>query len=84
MMTINVALPANGNIFFSNLMSILSTSLVNTDDFLKEHLKLDETVPFSDNWEFLGYGSLYSIQNFGFSIAAFVGWPLMMVFVIFL
>ncbi len=83
-MTINVALPANGNIFFSNLMSILSTILINTDDFFKEHLKLDETAPFSDNWEFLGYGSLYSIQNFGLPIVAFVAWPLMILLVIFL
>jgi len=84
MIAINVASPANCNIFFANLLTIVSANLIDTDYFFKEHLKLDETKPFSDSWEFLGYGSLYSIQNFGFSIAAFVGWPLMMVFVIFL
>ena len=79
MITINVTSPANCKIFFAYLLSIVSLSLIDTDDFFKEHLKLDETEPFSDSWDYLGYGSLYSIQNFGFSIVAFVGWPLMMV-----
>jgi hypothetical protein len=78
MMTINVASPANCVIFFSYLLSIVSMSLIDTDDFFKKQLKLDETTPYSDNWDLLGYGSLYSIQNFGFSIVWFVVWPFTM------
>ena len=84
MMTINVASPANVNIFFSNLFSIISLDLVSTDEFYKQHLKLDDTKPFSDNWEFLGFGSLYSLQNFGISVIAFCVWPLMMGFILFI
>ena len=84
MMTINVASPANVNIFFSNLFSIISVDLVSTDEFYKKHLKLDDTKPFSDNWEFLGFGSLYSLQNFGISVIAFCVWPLMMGFILFI
>lgn len=84
MMTINVASPVNVNIFFSNLFSIISLDLVSTDEFYKKHLKLDDTKPFSDNWEFLGFGSLYSLQNFGISVIAFCVWPLMMGFILFI
>ena len=84
MITINVASPANCKIFFACLLSIVSLDLIDTDDFFEKHLKLVETEPFSENWDFLGYGSLYSIQNFGFSIFGFVAWPLMIVFMIFL
>ena len=45
---------------------------------------MDKTTPFSDNWEDLGYTSLYSIQNFGCSIFAFVVWPILILLVVFL
>ncbi len=83
-MTINFASPANCKIFLSYILAIVSLQLIDTDTFFEEYLKLDETTPLSDNWENLGYGSLYSIKNFGIQIFVFVGWPIMMMLAIFL
>jgi hypothetical protein len=84
MMTIKVATPTNSRIFFAYMMAFVSNRLINTDDFFQESLKLEKTTPFSDNWQDLGYTSLYSIQNFGCSIFAFAVWPILLLLVIIL
>ena len=45
---------------------------------------MEETTPLSENWYDLGYKSLYSIQNFGISIFAFVVWPILILLVFYL
>lgn len=75
-MTIKVATPTNCKIFFAYMMAFVSNRLVDTDDYLIEKLKLDKTTPLSENWDYLGYKSLYSIPSFGCSIFAFIIWPI--------
>ena len=84
MMTIKVATPANCKIFFAYMMASVPNRPIDTDDFLTQSLKLEKTTPLSDNWRDLGYKSLHSIQNFGFSIFAFVVWPILIVLVAYL
>jgi hypothetical protein len=79
MMTINVATPANCKIFFALMMASVPNKPIDTDNFFKKSLKLENTTPLSDNWRDLGYKSLHSVQNFGFSIFAFVVWPILIV-----
>ena len=53
-------------------------SLINTDNFFDKILQLDVSEPLSDNWGDLGYKSLFSLRNFGFTLTAFLILPLLM------
>ncbi len=67
LMLINVQQPANSQIFCGLLMSILSLQLIPTSDYFSAWFKLDEegNQPINDNFDNLGYSSLYIIQNMG-------------------
>jgi hypothetical protein len=57
--------PANAQIFFEILLSMLTADVVDMDDFYDENFVLDEVDPFTTNFEMLGYGSYYPLKLLG-------------------
>ena len=46
-------------------MSLITLQIINLDDFLDEYLNLDDVGPLTDQFETLGYESLYVYKNLG-------------------
>jgi len=64
-MLINVQTPANVTIFYGYIFQVMALDLIDCDNFFDQKLQLKETEPLSHNFDKIGYGSLYSIRNFG-------------------
>lgn len=66
-MLIDVQYPANAQIFFGMLMNIISLNLLPTTNYFNDWFKLDDSGnnPLNENFNNLGYGALYVIQNMG-------------------
>jgi len=57
--------PANASSFYATLMSIAAMEIVSTDDLFDRAYQLEDSEPFTPNFETMGYESMYSIRNFG-------------------
>jgi hypothetical protein len=76
MQLVNVSQPANSNMFFGYLLSLINIEPVNVDSFNYKNLDLDQDLaPFSPNFGQMGYQSLQSVINMGFSSLWFVYYP---------
>ena len=66
---LNVSYPAVANIFFGILMNVLTFQIYNFNDFFNKVLLLDQNDdgnnPFNNQFDAMGYGAKYIIQNFG-------------------
>lgn len=58
-MLISVQTPGNLNIFFSLLLQIVTLNIISTTDFVNTNLKLDKINPLNDQFNELGFSSLY-------------------------
>ena len=67
---IKIVLPANAGFLFDQLMKIAAFDPFDTTPYWEALLSLDPTVPVDQNFEALGYESLYFLQNLG-SLAIF-------------
>ena len=46
-------------------MSLITLQFLDMDDFFDEFLKLDEIEPINDQFDMMGYESLYCLKNLG-------------------
>ena len=58
-MLVNLPTPANLNIFFSILMQLVTLNFIDTTKFVNKLMNLDSVNPFTDQFDEVGYGSLY-------------------------
>jgi len=66
LLLIDVATPASASIFFSKLMDLITLQFLDMDTFYDEHFALDdEAEPLTQQFETLGYESLYVLKNLG-------------------
>jgi hypothetical protein len=66
MLLIDVATPASASIFFSQIMSLITLQFWDMNDFFDSLFELDLDVePLTDQFETLGYESLYVYKNLG-------------------
>ena len=69
MMLIDVNQPATVLVFFNGLMKLVNFQLIDTNDFYNNLFRLDPdsdgNSPLNSQFELMGYGSLYIIQNIG-------------------
>ena len=52
-------------VFYGYIFQVMSFDPIDCDDFFDQNLQLKHTEPLSYNFDKIGYGSLYSIRNFG-------------------
>ena len=64
-MLVNLPTPANLNTFFSLLMQLVTLNFIDTTKFVDKIMKLDYVDPYSEQFNEVGYGSLYVFQNLG-------------------
>lgn len=76
MMLINLATPANAQIFFTPLLSFVNMDLVpKLSDFTITTFNMDEVEGINSNFELFGYGSKLTFVNFGSSSFLFLVVP---------
>ena len=62
--------------FFGYLLTLINIEPVNVDSFNNKNLNLDQDLqPFSQNFNQMGYQSLQSVLNMGFSSLWFIYYP---------
>ena len=71
-------MPANASVFFLNLMTIAAFDFYEIGEDVNRWLDLDPTDPVSQNFNQLGFESLYFINNMGTLIL----WPLLIAFLL--
>ena len=74
---LKIELPALCGIFFSYLMKIASFDLIPIDNYLDEHVDMTPRDPINNNFEAIGFESMYVIINLGSMLILFVLFPLL-------
>lgn len=64
-MLVDLSTPTNLNIFFSILMQLVTLNFIDTTKFVDKIMKLDHVDPYTEQFNEVGYGSLYVFQNLG-------------------
>ena len=68
----NVQLPANTGRFFSQLTAIAAFDIFETDEYLRELFDLPPQDPVNQNFETIGFETVYFLNNLGSFILVFV------------
>ena len=68
---VNVKLAPNAQIFYAHLFVVFAFDVFETRDFMTEFLNLQDSEPYNENFESLGYETSYYSINIG-SITLFV------------
>jgi len=74
----DISLPANAEIFFRQLMSITAFEVFEIGDVVNAILSLEKTDPVNENYNALGFESVYFINNMGTLFIVFLIYPVMM------
>jgi hypothetical protein len=69
----NLRQPAIAFIFFETLLSLLAVDPIPMDDFYDENLQLDDTGPYTSQFEFLGFETFYALKNLGSLVLLILG-----------
>ena len=72
----NVKMPANASIFYVNLMAIASFDFYEMGEFYDDILSLEPTAPYNENFELIGFGSLYFLNNLGTMSISFIAYAI--------
>jgi len=73
---LKVTLPANAGVFFNAIFAIAAFDFFEVEDYVNAALSLDPTDPFSSNFDSIGFGSIYIINNLGPLSLTFIIYPL--------
>jgi hypothetical protein len=73
----NLALPANGGVFFGFLMRIASFDIIPTDIFYNEVFNWVPTDPINENFNSIGFGTTLFIYNIGSMIFYIFTYPVL-------
>ena len=65
-------MPANAQMFFSQINKIASFDIIDIDPFINKVLNLNETEPVNANFEAIGFQSIYFLNNMGSLIIGFL------------
>jgi len=65
-------MPANAQMFFNQINKIASFDIIDVDPLINKALKLNETGPFNDNFDAIGFGSMFFMNNMGSLMIGFV------------
>ena len=68
----DIQIPANVQMFFNQINKIASFDIVDLDPFINKVLNLNETEPFNDNFDAIGFGSMFFLNNMGSLLIGFV------------
>ena len=69
-------LPPNAGMFFGFIMQIAAFDILPTDDFYEEYTDIDDSDPINDNFDAVGFSSLFFLYNLGSMALAIVGVPI--------
>lgn len=79
-----INIPANAGLFFKQIMQIAAFDIIEIGEPLDKLLNLEPTEPINDNFEAVGFESIYLLNNMGtFAIAYFI-WILAAIIALFL
>ena len=67
-----VQLPANAQSFFNQILKIASFEFVNLSPYINRLLRLEESEPLNSNFNELGFGSLYFLNNMNSMLVGFL------------
>ena len=76
---LQVMLPFNAEFFLGFLLSIVSFDLVDTNRFWVESFKLEKVGAWKENFNKLGYQSLYFSVNMGSILLFILTWPFIVI-----
>jgi len=65
LLLINVSIPATTSTFFIQLIALMTYKIFDPSSFFIDYLNLEELEPLTDQYDLLGYQSLYVILNLG-------------------
>ena len=65
-------MPANAQSFFNKILEIASFEIVDLTPRLEMMLRLNATEPLNPNFEALGFGSLYYLNNMNSMLIGFL------------
>lgn len=61
----DVLMPANAQTFFNEIFKIAAFDIVEIEPYVNFMLNLNETGPFNENFDKLGFQSLFFLNNLG-------------------
>jgi hypothetical protein len=70
-----VILPSNASTFFKSIFQIAAFDFYDMTDIINSLLNLQPTKPFNENFEDLGFDSLYFLNNMGTMIFFWIIYP---------
>ena len=65
-------MPASAQSFFNQIFKIASFDIIDITPRLDKILRLNTTEPLNPNFEFLGFGSLYFLNNMNSMLIGFL------------
>ncbi len=65
-------MPANAQSFFNQILKIASFDIIDLTPRLEKMLRLNATEPLNPNFEALGFGSLYFLNNMNSMLIGFL------------
>ena len=77
-------IPANAGLFFKQIMQIAAFDLIEINEPLDKLLDLDPTEPINENFEAVGFESIYLLNNMGTLAIAYLIWAIAAIITLFL
>ena len=69
-----ITLPANAGLFFKQIMQIAAFDIIEINEPLDNLLDLEPTDPINENFEAVGFESIYLLNNMGTLAIAYFVW----------
>jgi hypothetical protein len=69
-----VNMPGNAQAFFNQIFKIAAFQIINLEPYINRIFSLKSTGPFNDNFNDLGFQSMYFLNNLGPMLLAFLGY----------
>jgi hypothetical protein len=71
-----IKLPPNAGSYFGFIMQIAAFDILPTDDFYADYTNIEETDPINENFDSVGFSSLFFLYNLGSMAVAIISLPL--------
>jgi hypothetical protein len=69
-----VQMPGNAQSFFNQILKIASFDFINLDPYINSMLRLEESEPLNSNFDALGFGSIYFLNNMNSLLIGFLAY----------
>ena len=77
-------IPANAGVFFKQIMQIAAFEIIEISEPLNKILDLQPTEPINENFEAVGFESIYLLNNMGTLAIAYLIWAVAAIITLFL